>query len=389
MAFRAMLWLMRGVVVVVAALALAGSAAADELASPRAWEAFFGAVTAPAPPGTTHAELYAGRRRVAVTQVTRATARFRLSVPPGRYDLRIRFRSGARILRRDESRAAWLLPRTARQARRERLRDARLSAELGRLGREFPGYAGFWVHDLATGRTAGWNADASFPAASTVKLGVLVAALDRFGADERSPAWRELRDVAVWSSNIASNRLLVRLGGSEAAGARIVQDTLHRLGATASTFTGNYRLGTSSRADTPRPLPILTYRRTTAHDLGRILFELHAAASGNGLSLRRTGLNRHEARVALGLLLSSDSSGDNLGLLRPAVDPRTPMAQKQGWTTYLRHSAALVYGPRGPVIVVVLTYRQKLPVEEARRLGARVMGLVGRLVGDVRSAWYW
>jgi hypothetical protein len=64
------------------------------------------------------------------------------------------------------------------------------------------------------------------------------------------------------------------------------------------------------------------------------------------------------------------------------------MAQKQGWTTYLRHSGAVVYGPRGPVIVVVLTYRPKLHVEEARRLGARAMGLVERLVGDVRPAWY-
>src|SRR5918994_310511 len=108
-------------------------------------------------------------------------------MPRGRYDLRLRFRDGSRVLRRDASRAVWLLPGTARKARRERSRDARLSAELGRLGRAFPGYAGFWVHELATGRTAGWNADASFPAGSTVKLGVLVAALDRFGAGERSP----------------------------------------------------------------------------------------------------------------------------------------------------------------------------------------------------------
>ena len=88
------------------------------------------------------------------------------------------------------------------------------------------------------------------------------------------------------------------------------------MGATASTFTGNYEIGTVLASDAPRPVPFLTYRRTTAHDLGRILFELHAAAAGNRLSLRRTGLTRHEARVALGLLLSTDPRGDNAGLFR-------------------------------------------------------------------------
>jgi beta-lactamase class A len=372
---------------VAAALALAAPSAGGELTEPRPWEAFFGDVAAEAPPGATRARLYAGDRLVVSGPVARRRASFRLSLSPGRYDLRVRFERDGRRLERDESRAVWLLPRSARAAKRERSRDTRLSAQLGLLGRTFAGYAGLWVHDLATGRTAGWNADASFPAASTVKLGVLVAALDRFGPrPERSTAWRDIRDLAVWSSNHASNRLLVRLGGSEAGGTAIVNQTLRRLGASSSTFTGNYRLGTSVAADTPRPLPILTYRRTTAHDLGRILLELHAAALGRGLSLHRTGLTRHEARVALGLLLSSDPRGDNLGLLRPALARAVPMAQKQGWTTYLRHTAAIVYGRRGPVIVVVLTYRPELAQADALALGTRVVRLVERLVGTVRPA---
>jgi Beta-lactamase enzyme family len=370
-------------------LVLAAPAGSGELEAPRPWEAFFGGVSAEAPPGATTARLFAGSRLVVSGPVARSRASFRLTLPPGRYDLRVRFEQDGRRVRRDESRAVWLLPRSAVAARRERSRDARLSEELGRLGRAFNGYAAFWVHDLTTGRTAGWNSDASFPAASTVKLGVLVAALDRFGPwPERSSAWTDIRDLAVWSSNLASNRLLVRLGGSESAGAAIVQQTLHRLGATASTFTGNYRLGTSVSADTPRPLPLLTYRRTTAHDLGRILLELHGAALGRGLSHRRTGLTRHEARIALGLLLSSDPRGDNLGLLRPALGRVLPMAQKQGWTTYLRHTAAIVYGRRGPVIVVVLTYRPGLAHSEALALGSRVARLASRLVGTGRASWY-
>lgn len=372
-------------VIVLAALTVALPAGAAEPLTPRSWEVSFGAVTARAPVGATRAELFVGDRLVVAGPLARGVARFRLGLRPGRYDVRVRFVGGGRLLRRDQAKAVWLLPASARAARRERSRDRGLGARLGRLGRGFPGYAGLWMHELATGRTAGWNSDASFPAASTVKLGVLVAALGRFGPrPERSVAWPEIRDLAVWSSNLASNRLLVRLGGSEAGGTRIVQETLRRLGATSSTFTGNYRLGTSVAADAPRPPPLLTYRRTTAHDLGRILFELHAAAAGNRLSLRRAGLTRHEARVALALLLSSDPRGDNRGLLRPALGGGVPMAQKHGWTTSLRHTAAVVYGPRGPVIVVVLTYRQEIVPSHSLALGDQVARLAYRLVGTVR-----
>jgi hypothetical protein len=358
---------------------LAPGAGASEPSSPHAYEAFFGYVKSDAPPGATRVEVFLGDRRVAQAPVRGASVAVRVPAPPGRYDLRLRFEAEGRLLRRDEARGVWLLPRTAQRTVRERRRDRTLERRLGALGGAFPGYAAVWVHDLVSGRTAGWNSDASFPAASTVKLGVLVAALDRFGPHpERSSAWQDIRDLATWSSNLASNRLLVRLGGSESGGTAIVNATLRRLGALDSAFSGNYRLGTSVARDTPRPLPIVTYRRTTAHDLGRILFELHAAALGNRLSLRRTGLDRHEARVALGLLLSSDPRGDNLGLLRPALGRSVPLAQKNGWTTYLRHTAALVYGARGPRIVVVLTYRPELDPAASLALGRRVIALLDR-----------
>jgi hypothetical protein len=237
------------------------------------------------------------------------------------------------------------------------------------------------VHDVRTGRTAGWNSDAPFPAASLVKLGVLVAAIDRFGPDPANRrVAKEIRDVATWSSNLASNRLTVRLGGSERAGAAIVQRRLHRMGATSSTFTGHYRLGTAAvrpLGDAPRPLPLLTHRRTTAHDVGRIMLELHAAALGNRLSGRRTGLSRHEASVALGLLLSSSVGGQNLGLFRPALGPSVAMAQKHGWTTSVRHSAAVVYAAGGPKIVVLLTYRRAIQDSPAILLGLRLVRAAG------------
>ena len=366
-----------------AAFALGAPVAVDgrELDSPWAAEAGFGLVRAAVPPGATHAALFVGSRRVAVKTVSGGSVSFRVAGEPGPYDVRVRFERDGRLVRRDESRDVWLLRSTAQVARRERAPDGHLSSRFAALASRFSGYAAVWVHDLDTGRTAGWNSDAPFPAASTVKLGVLVAALRRYGPrPERSSAWPLIRDLATWSSNDANNRLLVLLGGSEAGGSRIAQETLHRMGATASTFTGNYRLGTSRGTrplgDAPRPLPILTFRRTTAHDLGRILYELHAASAGNGLALRRTGLSRHEARVGLGLLLSSTSTGQNLGLVRPWVGRTIPLAQKQGWTTKIRHTAAIAYGPAGPRIIVVLTYSPNLDPGESAALGRRVVSLV-------------
>jgi hypothetical protein len=371
----------------VAALALAAAAAAapgGEPRSPAGGEAFFGAITASAPAGATRVELFVGDRQVRAAPVR--GRRVSLWVPrgPGRYDLRLRFERDGRLLRRDEARGAWLLPRAGQAFARERRRDAPLSARLARAASAYPGWAAVWTHDLRTGATAGWNSDASFPAASTVKLAILVAALDRFGPrPERSSAWPLVRDLATWSSNEAANRLLVRLGGSEAGGTAVVNRTLQRLGASSSWFTGNYRLGTGRLrtgrtrplGDAPKPLPVLTFRRTTAHDLGRILLELHGAAVGNGLSARRSGLSRHEARLALGLLLSA-AGGENTGLLRPAT--HVPLARKEGWTTKVLHSAAIAYTARGPRIVVVLTFH---PTEvngaASRRLGRAVASTIG------------
>jgi beta-lactamase class A len=355
--------------VVAVAAALTG-----EPVVPKSNEVFFGRVVARAPVVATDAALFVGADRVARRSVLARRVTFALPGRPRLTDVRVRWYRDGRLVGRSVARRAWLLHSTAGQAIPERRRDGRLSAQLGALGRAYPGYAAFWVHDLHTGRTAGWNSDTSFPAASIVKLAVLIAALDRFGPrPEHSVAWSEMRALALWSDNRATNNLLVRLGGDVWTGSAVVQRVLHRIGATSSTFTGPYEIGTYADADRPRPLPILTYRRTTAHDVGRILYALHSAALGRPEAARRTRLSRHEARLALALLLSSSRRGDNAGILRPPG----PAAQKHGWTTTVRHTAAILYEPSGPKIVVVLTFRpDEMSYPTSLALGRRVLALV-------------
>lgn len=255
-------------------------------------------------------------------------------------------------------------------ARAERFRDGRLARSLAGLGRSYRGWAAFWTHDLRSGGWAGWNSDARFPAASTVKLGVLAAALRRYGPrPERSPVWYDLRQLAGWSSNLAANRITRMLGGE-----RAVQAALRRLGAYASTYPGPYRAGTASSADAPNPPPHRHWRVTTAHDLGRILYAFEAAARGNRHVQRTSGLSRREASLGLALLTSSWPGGNHAGLVRPYV--RGTVARKEGWLSDLRGTAAILYGRRGPRILVVLVYRPGVTLAEARRLGRRAAVLV-------------
>jgi len=227
--------------------------------------------------------------------------------------------------------------------------DARLALALERLGRAFDGWAAFWVHDLRTGRTAGWNSDARFPAASTVKLAVVDAALRRFRGDRNAIDY-DLRQIGAWSSNLAANRLY-ELVGSAATWA-----SLSRLGMHSSTYTGPYRAGTSY--DAPKPPPLETGRVTTARDLGRALYRLQRQRSPELRYLR---------------LAWAGSS-----ILRGGLPARTPVAEKDGWLDDMRASAAIAYLPRGPKIVVVLAYRPGLTKSEARRLGRRVGLLAAR-----------
>ena len=324
---------------------------------PRSYALSFGSVVAPF---TGRSVLRANGRIVGRS----ATGRFSPGLPAGRYDLEVRG-PGGRVAR---SAAVWLLPSSQAKAHAPLSQNAELRARLAAIGTAFPGVAAFSVRNLVTGRTAGWNADARFPAASTVKLGVIVATIERLGTGPRTLP--DLQAIAAWSSNLAANRLVTLLGGTEP-----VRATLRRLGALSSTYPGSYRVGTA-RTDVIRQPPIVSFRLSTANDLTNVMATLHAAATGDRRALQRSRLDVSEARLAIGLLLASERNGDNAGLLRGAL-PAMPIAQKQGWISSARHTTAIVYGPRGPVAVTILLYRPEITLREAQAVGASVVRALG------------
>jgi hypothetical protein len=247
------------------------------------------------------------------------------------------------------------------------VQDAALDRGLTALASGYDGWAGIWVHDLTTGRFAGVNEDLRFPAASTVKLGALAAALRTAAIPERSRLWYDARQIGAWSSNLAANRILAELGSGA------VLDGLRRLGMSSSTYPGPYRATTAVGA----PPPGYHTRVTTARDLGQALYRLHAGAQGDRRVLRVLGLTRRQAQDGLRILLSAQSVGENRGLLRPWLGATT-VAEKNGWLSDTLLTAAIVYGRRGPVIVVVESYRAAGVREaQARRLGSDVIDLLG------------
>jgi beta-lactamase class A len=340
------------------------------LVEPLDGETFYGLVRARAPAGARRMEVLWNSRVVVRRPVASriVTARLgRVKSGPGSVAVRFYAADGTLV---GEQRAdrTWLLPASARVPPARARSDRALRGRLAAIASGFSGYAGIWVHDLTSGRLAAWNENARFPAASSVKLGVLAAALDRYGPrPERSPLAYDMQMIASWSSNLAANRLLKLLGRS------LVEERLRRMGATRSTYPGEYRVGTSRSRTVQQEPPLVSSRTTTAHDLGRVLTSLHLAATGNARARAQTRLSRHEARVGIAMLLRSLPRGDNVGLFRPALPAGMPAAQKHAWISSARHSAAVLYTARGPVVVVVLTYRESLTLAAAQQLAQRVL----------------
>jgi beta-lactamase class A len=245
--------------------------------------------------------------------------------------------------------------------------DARLHAQLAQAASSFDGWAAIFVEDLGTGHYAGWNEDAVFPAASTVKLGVIAEGIRRYGFGPGSPLDHDLRAIGQWSSNEAANRVFALVGGVGPT-----EEALRRLGMFSSTYPGPYSEEPERMPASAAP-PRVNWRVTTARDLARALFRLQAAAAGQRWAIRATALTGPQARAALGYLALATPAPSLL-----EFPPGVRRVEKDGWLKDTRASAAIAYTPRGARIVVVLTYRPAIDHAAVRALGARVSALAFR-----------
>jgi hypothetical protein len=332
------------------------------LTAPLAYEANPGIVQGIAPRGTTALRVLADGHSVRVLQMTSGRRAFLvgpIGLPPRDLTLTVQALEGKRVVASARVEHVFGLPAAAARVAPPRTVDARWQRRVASLPARTGVSSAAWVRDLGSGSTAAYNAGAHFPAASTIKLAILLGVLARERTDPvRSSSWPLELALLLNSSNRAANALLPRAGG--AAG---VDSVARGLGATATLTCCGYLLEEGERAIAPatvrrRPLPPSTIvdqpafpccKYTTAHDLGSLLVSLVLAAAGHGPALRQ-GITAREARVALWLLLHAGYPG----LVRPAV--AFPVGHKAGWLPDIQHDAALVFAPRGTLVAVFMNY---------------------------------
>ena len=144
-----------------------------------------GRVSGVAAPGTVRLVIRAGGRLYRNVPLRQRRFTVRLDLPAGETSIRVQ------TLDRSERRAQTVvdhvfgLPQRAAPRLPHRPARPNLVATCGPRSAPSGPYAAAYVQNLTTGAGAAWNARAQFPAASTLKLAIAVAALARTGETPR------------------------------------------------------------------------------------------------------------------------------------------------------------------------------------------------------------
>ncbi len=228
--------------------------------------------------------------------------------------------------------------------------------------------AGVWLHDLATGDTLAINATASFHAASTMKVPVMIELFRR--ADTGA--------LRLDSAIILRNQFASIVDGSSfslSAGDDSDSSLYARVGQPVTLRELNDRMITrSSNLATNAVIDLLDARtaQATARALGASTIQVRRGVEDT--KAYNAGLNNTTSARDLGVLmaaLAQDRAASPAAceamrgvLLRqefnreiPAgLPPGTPVAHKTGWITATTHDAAIIYPPRrAPYVLVILT----------------------------------
>jgi beta-lactamase class A len=320
-------------------------------------------------------------------------------VPVGDHEVRLRARgpAGARMSRPVR---VWVLPASGRRAGRvPGWADPALQRDAEALVARLPAIGGVYVQHLVTGCGAAVNAGAQFPAASTLKAGILLEAVRAAGGAPGSDLGRLLDDMVLVSDDRSANRVLERLGGGSGdLGAARVTSTLRALGLTDTLVRRPYLLDDDPRLrgqpraqeqDAHERVPLALDARarpelrtnfiSTPFDLARLMVALHRGAMGVG-AVPRLGLTPRMVRtqVTARLLRVRDTTKLVAGLA-----PGVPVAHKSGYTEEVKHDAGIVYLRRGPVVAVAMSWSasgvgdgvgDRFVADVARAAAARLAG---------------
>ncbi len=338
------------------------------IAQPAPYQLSYGIVTGTAAPGARRVIVRAGPRTLADLPLRGRRFYVRVKLPVAETPVRVI--TVGRAGRRSSSTVPHVFgaPNRARPQLRAPRNDPRLAATIRRLAQAFDGTCAIYVQDLRSGAGAAWNARATFPGASTLKLAIAVTALAR---EERTPALgspldRLLRKMLTYSDDQAANDTETYFGGSTTAGSALVNAMMRSLGLVDTEMYGGYLIspiGAGTRAPAGRiPLTVDSQpgwgrgKKTTAYDLAELLRFVWLASAGRGpLRTAQPGFTPSDARYLLYLLARVRDPGKldrEIGRLEGVH-----VLHKAGWIIHARHDNGIVLWPGGAIVVTVMTYR--------------------------------
>jgi beta-lactamase class A len=342
------------------------------IVSPASREASFGLVAGTAPEGTRRIVVHVGEHVAADEPLRGRSFSVNLRLKGGLTRVRVTAVDGRNRRSSASVDQVYGLPAGADPRARVSRLDAALAGAVRAVVSRAQGTAGVYVEDLRTGRGAAWNARARFPAASTLKLAIAVAAMRGLeGKPEVGTSLdRHLREMLIRSDNAAANAILVWLAGSTSAGGFRVDATMRSLGLTDSLMYGGYEMvRRPSSAAAPIPIRVESQpsfgvgKYTTASDLARLARSVYLAAAGKG-PLLRLGVTGSEARYVLFLLAQASDHGK----LDRFVRAHAVVLHKSGWLETVRHDNGIVAFEGGVFVASVLTWRTAAGDELAGRV---------------------
>ena len=344
---------------------------------PAARQVSYGLVTGRAARGTVRVLVHANGSRLAARTV--AGRRFTLRVTLPRGDVTVRVTTVGRAGSRSSTsvRNVFALPPGSRpRVVRSRL-DRMLATKLTRMARGYRGTAGYYVQSLTGGAGAAWNADARFPAASTLKLAIAATVLARHSGIPPPGSYVDglLRELIIPSDDAAANSLLVWIAGSTSSGAYRVNDLMRSIGLSDSLMYGGYQVMRALSGPIPRRVdeaPLFGVGKyTTASDMTSLWRALWLASAGAGpLRAAQPGLMPADARYLLWLTAHVRDQPKLDTLVRR--DHFVDVLHKAGWISTARHDTGLVFWEGGVFVAGVMTYRSSGVARSSDRLAGRV-----------------
>jgi len=346
---------------------------------PASRQVSYGLVTGRAPRGTKRVVVFANGRRLASRALGRRRFSLNVSLPTG--DATVRVTTIGSDGRRSSARVGEVfgLPPGSRPRIVSAHRDAVLTRKLTARAREFGGTSAVYVQSLTGGAGAAWNARATFPGASTMKLAIATTVLARHpGLPARgSQVYSLMWSMLTQSDNASANALEVWLGGSTSGGSYLIDGVMRSIGMRDSEMYGGYELRTLS---SPIPVhvdqqPAYGYgKHTTAWDISWLLRAVWLASGGLGpLRSEQPGFTRADARYLL-WLLAHVRDAPKLDRVRTG-NPGVVVAHKAGWVNGARHDSGLVFWKGGVFVASVMTW-------SSRGVGVSADALAGRVARD-------